>query len=196
MNPQRIEELRKKLRDGRPVRVANGQVTLDEASASGAPPAAPPGTTPPPTPTQGVQVKPHEWGASSAPDFFYDTRAGEARVFAEQAYLSQEYPQFELDIDDDGTPFAHGLIGPNDAIKNQYHVLIVIPPAYGNGARPLAYVLSPEIRQGAPHRFQDGSLCLDHSSAFSRKSTLVTFLAWVSVWLVLYEDWLETGRIW
>jgi len=60
MNPQRIEEFRKKLREGRPVRVVKGLVTVDgttaDATASNAPqnPAEP----------QGVQVKPHEWGTS------------------------------------------------------------------------------------------------------------------------------------
>lgn len=42
--------------------------------------------------------------------------------------------------------------------------------------------------------YNDGSLCVDHSGAFTPRSTLITFLAWVSVWLVLYEGWLETGR--
>ncbi len=63
MNPQRIEEFRKKLREGRPVRVVNGLVTVD-----GAPADADAGKSPPPNPTdartQGVQVKPHEWGTA------------------------------------------------------------------------------------------------------------------------------------
>jgi hypothetical protein len=199
MNPQRIEEFRKKLREGRPVRIVNGQMSVEGAAPGGQPPPptspAPPATGPLP-PAQGVQVKPHEWGTSAAPDLFYATPAGEARAFAEQALLAREYPGFELDVDEDGTPFAHGFIGPNDVLHGRYHVLLVIPSAYGHGGLPLAFVLEPEIRAGAPHRYQDGSLCLDHSGAFTRKSTLVTFLAWVSVWLVLYEDWTETGKAW
>jgi hypothetical protein len=198
MNPQRIEEFRKKLREGRPVRVVNGQVVAEDGGGAGGPPAP---TTqgsgkPAPAAAQGVQVKPHEWGASAAPELFYATPAGEARAFAEQALLAREYPGFEMDVDDDGTPFAHGFIGPNEVIKGRYHLLLVIPPAYGNGALPLSFVLEPAMPPGAPHRYQDGSLCLDHSGAFTRKSTLVTFLAWVSVWLVLYEEWIETGRAW
>lgn len=196
MTPERIEEFRRKLREGRPVRVVNGQVTVDDGRAQAPPQGTPQGSRPPPTLAHGVQVKPHEWGAAAEPDQFYGSAGGEARALAEQALLSREYPGFEVDVDSDGTPFAHGIVGPNDTLRDAYHVLLVIPPTYGSGALPLAYVLEPTLRPGAPHRFHDGSLCLDHSGAFTKKSTLVTFLAWVSVWLVLYEDWLETGRIW
>lgn len=127
---------------------------------------------------------------------FYDSRAGQARALKEQALLASEYPGFMLDVDDDGTPFAHGWIGPSDTLVGSYHVLLVLPPGYGRGAMPSAHVLEPRLAPGAPHQYTDGSLCLDHSGAFTRKSTLLTSLAWVSVWLVLYEGWLSTGTPW
>lgn len=193
MNPQRLEEFRRKLREGRPVRVVNGQVTMDDAQQQQQAIVQQPAV---PTP-RGVQVKPHEWGSAAAgPDPFYATVSGEERALKEQALLTVEYPGFELDVDDDGTPYVHGWIGPNPQLKSAYHVLLLIPPGYSRGDMPGAHVLEPTLRPGAPHRFQDGSLCLDHSGAFTRKSTLVTFLAWVSVWLVLYEGWLETGTPW
>src|SRR5262249_9547903 len=133
---------------------------------------------------------------SPATEPFYAQPQGEARAFTEQALLAQEYPGFVMDVDDDGTPYAHGWIGPGGYLRRGYHVLILMPPGYGNGVPPRAYVLEPELRPNAPHRFSDLSLCLDHSNAFTRKSTIVTFLAWVSVWLHLYEDWLETGVSW
>lgn len=61
MDPQRIEEFRNKLREGRPVRVVGGQVVLD-----GMPdPNVRAGASPSQAPRQGVgvHVKPHEWGA-------------------------------------------------------------------------------------------------------------------------------------
>jgi len=129
-------------------------------------------------------------------DPFYLQPAGEARALTEQALLASEYPDFVMDVDDDGTPYAHGVVGPTGHLRGAYHVLVLLPPGYGNGVLPRAYVLQPELRTGAPHRFTDGSLCLDHSSAFTKKSTIVTFLAWVTVWLHLYEAWLETGEAW
>jgi hypothetical protein len=194
MDPQRIEEFRRKLREGRPVRVVGGQVVLDGATPG--PPGTPPPPIPnPPLPPPGVQVKPHEWGAvASAP--FYATTAGQTRALKEQALLATEYPGFVMDIDDDGTPFSHGWIGPNDQLGGSYHVLLVLPPGYGQGVMPSVHVLEPPVAAGAPHLYVDGSLCLDHSGAFTRKSTLLTALAWVSVWLVLYEGWRTTGIPW
>lgn len=127
---------------------------------------------------------------------FYATWDGRARAFKEQALLAAEYPGFTMDVDDDGTPFAHGWIGPSATLTGAYHVLLVLPPGYGQGVMPWVHVLEPRLAPGAPHIYRDGSLCLDHSGAFTRRSTLLTVLAWVSVWLVLYEGWRATGIRW
>jgi len=187
MTPKQLEEFRRKLSQGRPVRVAGGQVMLDGPAGQ----AHRPGEVAK-APADGVYVKPHEWGASP----FYASASGEQRALREQALLAREYPGFNLDVDDDGTPFVQGTIGPTETLHGAYHVLVELPPGYGEGVMPRAYLLSPELRPGAPHVFADGSLCLDHSGAFTRRSTIVTFLAWVSVWLVLYEGWVDTGEKW
>lgn len=194
MDPQRVEEFRRKLREGRPVRVVNGQVVLEQAQAGDA--GRPENAAPAPSP-HGVQVKPHDWGsAAGAETPFYASARGEARALQEQAILAREYPAFSMDVEKDGTPYAHGWIGPNPELRGAYHVLVLIPPGYGRGMVPAVHVLEPALRPGAPHTYQDGSLCLDHTGAFTNKSTLVTLLAWVSVWLVLYEGWIETGVRW
>jgi hypothetical protein len=190
MNPQRIEEFRRKLREGRPVRVINGQVLLDQQAIAGAPE---PGTGATVEAPQGVQVKPHDWGAEAP---FYATRSGEARALQEQALLAREYPGFMMDVHPDGTPYVHGFLGPTPLLRNAYHVFVPIPPGYGRGVMPAVHVLEPKLREGAPHMFADHSLCLDHSGAFTRKSTLLTLLGWATVWLVLYEGWLDTGVRW
>lgn len=192
MDPQRIEEFRRKLREGRPVRVVGGQVMIDGHTIAGQPdPSQPPA---PPFPI-GVQVKPHEWGAPKITPF-YATPAGQTRALREQDLLAADYPRFVMDVDDDGTPFAHGWIGPSDTLAGWYHVLLVLPPGYGQGVLPSVHVLEPPLATGSPHRYRDGSLCLDHSGAFNRRSSLLTVLAWTSVWLVLYEGWLTTGTPW
>ena len=191
MDPKRLEEFRRMLREGRPVRVVDGRVVLADG---------PPDTRPPKdAPTDGVQVKPHEWGAAaapSAPEPLPATARGRSRVQAEQALLAREYPGFTLDVDDQGTVYARGAVGPTPTLHTRYELLIVLPPGYGEGVMPQVHVLAPELRTEAPHRFRDGSLCLDHSGAFTARSTLVTCLAWVSVWLVLYEAWADTGAAW
>lgn len=199
MNSQAIEALRKKLREGRPVRVVNGQVLADGASpASPAQSPAQAQAQTPPSPAQtGVRVKEHEWGVETGTTGpFYSTPRGEQRVLDEQVLLAREYPGFAMDLNEDGTLYLHGWLGPTETLRGSYQVLVVVPPSYGDGSMPLAYVLEPPIRQGAPHLYRDGALCLDHSGAFTGRSTVVTFLAWVSVWLVLYEEWVDTGRLW
>lgn len=120
----------------------------------------------------------------------------ESRLITEQALLVREYPGFEMEVHESGTVYVHGWVGPNATLRGAYNVLVALPPTYGDGTMPVSHVVEPELRQGAPHTFTDGSLCLDHSGAFTRRSTLVTYLGWVSTWLHLYEDWLETGRKW
>lgn len=195
MNAERLEELRRKLREGHEVDVRGGEVTLTGEAAS--PALTPTPGVPPAPPQPGLRVKAHEWGtAPLATTPFYATPKGEERLFTEQGLLAREYPSFQVDLESDGIAYAHGFIGPHASLRQRYHVLLVLPPGYGSGAMPLVQVLFPEIREGAPHRFVDGSLCLDHSGAFHARSTLLTLLGWVSVWLVLYEGWLDTGRVW
>ncbi|MCK6549657.1 hypothetical protein L6R52_27725 [Myxococcota bacterium] len=65
LSKDRIEEFRKKLRQGRPVRVVDGRVVLteDEREAASKPPGAEGTSAPAATSAaQGVQVKPHTWG--------------------------------------------------------------------------------------------------------------------------------------
>ncbi len=174
MTPQRIEEFRRRLREGRPVRVVGGQV-IDGADGK---PLAVASRQSPDGAAEGVYVKPHDWGAAP----FYGTPDGEKRALKEQALLDREYPGFALDVDDDGTAFAVGGIGPTSTLRGRYQVLVELPPGYGEGVLPRAYLLDPAVRAGAPHVYNDGSLCVDHSGAFTRRSTLITFLAWVAVW--------------
>ncbi len=126
----------------------------------------------------------------------YFTPEGERRIMKERDLLAQSYPQFMLDIEPDGLLHARGSLGPTETLRGVYHLLIAIPPTFGRGGSPRVYLLHPELRPGAPHVFQDGSLCLDHNQAFTSRSTLLTLLGWVSVWLVLYEGWMETGVAW
>lgn len=192
LSQDKIEAFRKKLREGKPVRVAGGRVTMADARDEPQAETQSGERLRADEQVQGVMVKPHEWGALP----FYMQEYGEKRALMEQKLLQEHYPGFEMSVDDDGTPFVHGHIGPNDKLSRAYQVLLVLPPGFGRGSMPHAYVLEPRLKEGAPHLYVDGSLCLDHSGAFTERSTLVTFLAWVSVWLVLYEGWLESGQAW
>ena len=127
---------------------------------------------------------------------WYETPKGRQRLFDEQAVLAQHYPGFQLDLLEDGTAFVHGHLGGNGTVRGRYEVVLVLPPTYSNGALPRAFVLSPELPRDAPHLYADGSLCVDHNGAFTARSSAVTMLSWMLVWLVLYEEWRESGKRW
>lgn len=127
---------------------------------------------------------------------WYDRPTGRKRLDAEQQLLARDYPAFILDITNSGEVFALGHLGGTDHIRDTYEVLIRMPPNFGTGAIPRVSILNPDLRAGAPHRFTDGSLCLQHEIAFTPRSTLLTLLAWITAWLILYEGWLENGKTW
>lgn len=69
---------------------------------------------------------------------------------------------------------------------------------FGNGQEPNAFVIFPQLKNGSPHQYPDGSLCLYHPDDFNwtdEKLLADWIVPWVSAWLFFYEGWLETG-IW
>jgi len=75
-----------------------------------------------------------------------------------------------------------------------YTIAITYPERFPHEP-PLAFVLKPDV-SGAPHRFQDGSLCLfDHNAnATSVKTTAIVVRNRAVVWFALYEVWLQTRQ--
>lgn len=68
---------------------------------------------------------------------------------------------------------------------------------YTIGHSPKVFVIHPKIAADAPHRWQDGSLCLywPRERAWIRSDVIAeTILPWAALWLYYYELWLDTGR--
>lgn len=62
---------------------------------------------------------------------------------------------------------------------------------------PKVEVVKPLIREDAPHRFEDGSLCLYYfgDGSWNRNKKIAeTILPWTAEWLRFYEIWLATGE--
>lgn len=61
---------------------------------------------------------------------------------------------------------------------------------------PQVAILEPEIREDAPHRWPDGTLCLFDTRVPEwdpSKSLGEYIFPWIAEWLLLYELWRETG---
>lgn len=64
---------------------------------------------------------------------------------------------------------------------------------------PKVYVLEPKILDNAPHRYEDGSLCLYYPKDMSYEETSIiadTIVPWTAEWLFYYEAWLKEGVWW
>jgi hypothetical protein len=78
---------------------------------------------------------------------------------------------------------------------NEYDILIRYPQGFPY-ERPIAVIVTPEIHPGAPHRYADkhGTLCLFPSPIdMTFSCTAGAVRARVALWILYYENWLETG---
>ena len=77
---------------------------------------------------------------------------------------------------------------PRYRLRVEYHL----------GGPPRVVVLSPPLRPGAPHLYDDGSLCLYWPGEWlwrtSDKSIAKTVIPWAAFWLFYYELWSVTGE--
>ncbi|MBI4872095.1 MAG: hypothetical protein HY814_11075 [Candidatus Riflebacteria bacterium] len=106
--------------------------------------------------------------------------------------LARFHPTASMVRAEDGQPRIRMLVPSKEHAGVAYEVVGVYPPDYPASAVRF-YVVNYDIPEGCPHLYSDGSLCLDHTSAFSPRSTAATALAWVVVWLYCLDKWLSSG---
>ena len=79
-------------------------------------------------------------------------------------------------------------LSPLYTVKIEYH-----------HRHPKVYVIEPKILHNAPHRYEDGSLCLYYPKDMSYSEISIiaeTILPWTVEWLYYYESWLNEGIWW
>lgn len=104
--------------------------------------------------------------------------------------MREAFPQFSH------TPLGGGLrwrgtLRPT-AESPEYTVVITHP----FDQVPSVRVGKPRLRDAAPHRYGDGSLCLywPKEWRWTRSASLAaTMVPWTALWLYYYEIWLVTG---
>jgi hypothetical protein len=111
---------------------------------------------------------------------------------AKQNMLVQHnFPNFKFSWQN-GFGTWRGALQPRE-ISPVYNILI----KYKIGFRPKVWVLKPEPKSNAPHRFSDKSLCLYWNKEWDwAYDTQIadTILPWTALWLYNYELWLDTGE--
>lgn len=112
-------------------------------------------------------------------------------VAMQNLYMQRRFPQFKF-CWENGIGIWRGTLQPTP-VSPVYHILI----KYNIGLVPRVWVLSPELKATAPHRYQDGYLCLywDKEWAwFPDQDITKTIVPWVALWLYYYEIWLDTNE--
>lgn len=67
---------------------------------------------------------------------------------------------------------------------------------YRGNRRPNVKIKRPTIVKNAPHRFNDGSLCLYREDLYdwnAHKLLTTEIIPWTAAWIYFYEYWLQTG---
>ena len=126
---------------------------------------------------------------------WYDTDRGRQRLQNEMGLLTIDFPQMKFALLDDGTAFVAGYIGPSDCLKKSYYIVAIYPYSYPNGNRIKVYAPHENFRSRVSHLYRDQELCLEHGD-FDRDDDITTVLGWAIQWLILYENFLETGEKW
>lgn len=126
---------------------------------------------------------------------WYKTSRGAERLDMELRLLAHEFPRFIPKILDNGTVVVSGLIGPSDLLKNSYYVIAEFPYTYGDGSRVKVYLPDEEFPSDTPHLYSDSEICIEHND-FTPETDIIDVLGWTIQWLVLYSDFLKTGRRW
>ena len=102
-------------------------------------------------------------------------------------YIRKRFPQFKYT----GNGSWVGTLQPTKKSPLYKIKIVDRTPKF-----PRVYVIEPKLKEGAPHLYSDGSLCLFYPKDFSwRKNLLIaeTIIPWASLWLYFYEIWLKTG---
>ncbi len=123
---------------------------------------------------------------------WYDEPIGRRKLWTDQEAMRERYPQFVLKRDD-ATVYWDGILQSN--FDTRYRVRLTYPAAFPS--KPYeAWIGEPELRDDAPHRYRDGSLCVHREEAWDwQRHTAAATVTHVAKWIARYELWLR-GVVW
>jgi len=127
---------------------------------------------------------------------WYESARGRERLNMEVELVRSAHPGFDLIDKPDGRLAWVGDIGPSPDLLYAYTVSLTYPSSYPVSGAPKVEVLEPTIRSGAPHRFTDGSLCIEHDDFDAAEHFITDLIGWTCQWLALYERWANGGSSW
>jgi hypothetical protein len=109
--------------------------------------------------------------------------------------MQRVFPAFQY-CRQDQIPTWYGPLQPARDSPT-YTVKVAYRFAGRHSKPPRVWVKSPKARADAPHRYNDGSLCLyfpPDRDWTPYKYISETIVPWTALWLAFYEIWLDTGH--
>jgi hypothetical protein len=106
-------------------------------------------------------------------------------------HILHQFPHFTYRRER-GVGVWRGTLQPH-RLSQKYRIVLRYTP----DSSPTVQVISPQLALKAPHRWNDGSLCLFYpkESPWHRDMLIAeTILPWTALWLYYYELWLDTGK--
>ena len=122
---------------------------------------------------------------------WYRDARWQSRLFAEEALMRERFPGFSLRRRQSGELFWEGTLEP--VRGRRFRIRLMYPSRYPY-QEPVLRVVRPFLRDGAPHRYADGSLCIHRSGWNPATGTAASMIGLASGWLVCYLNWLENGE--
>lgn len=107
--------------------------------------------------------------------------------------MHERYPRMRLQLHQSGELGWEGALEPFPGAR--FRVSLSYPANYPF-AEPVARVLEPPLRAGAPHVYQNGSLCIHRQGETwnASKHTAASRVPLIASWLVAYMHWTQTGE--
>ncbi len=106
--------------------------------------------------------------------------------------MKGRFPRFVLRRDADDALWWEGELEPIAGVF--YRVAVRYPRGYPYSA-PTLWLLDPPVEAGAPHLYQDGSLCVHRRGSWlPHTGTAASAVPLLSAWLLAYSVWRVTGE--
>lgn len=114
------------------------------------------------------------------------------RISRDVLSASLQFPNIELCGQ---SPWqTQALLALQTSAGRIYTLDVTFPEAYPN-LPPDFWIRMPRLRQGAPHTYGDGRLCLMHPAQWNPGAHTLTYaIARAAKWLNKYEVWQATRR--
>lgn len=121
---------------------------------------------------------------------WYQEPKWRSRLIAEAALMHERFRGFRLVRTQDGSLRWIGVLNPTP--DSEFVVSLTYPADYPY-REPKLRVERPALQGGAPHVYNDGSLCIHRRSWDPSRGTAVSEVPLIAAWLVAYQAWWRHG---